>query len=228
MEFLREFIGLSGTDTVLDVACGSGDLAIFAAKAAKSVGAVDISDKQIDIAKAQSTRLGIKNVTFLCSNVEHLPFESNSFSVVLSKSAFHHFGNFEQVINEMFRCCKQGGLICIDDITTYEDPLATDIIDRMDKLMDVSHNHRLSIAEFNKQFSRLGMTKVRTKITEVERSVKEYQEHALQSAANAKRLEKLIRESLLGSKINKYMYKKNEQVYFVNRSYTIVGTKPLA
>lgn len=72
----------------------------------------------------------------------------------------------------MFRCCKPNGLIRIDDITTYVDQRATEMIDRMDKFMDISHNRRLSMDEFNKQFLRKKMKVIKTKINEFELTVK--------------------------------------------------------
>lgn len=226
MEFLRNFIGMSATDTLLDVACGSGDFTIFASRTVEAVTGIDISEQQIGIANRQSKKLGTNNTSFMCSNVEKLPFDNNAFSVVVSKSSFHHFRQHEQVMNEMFRCCKPGGQICIDDITSYEDAFASSIIDRMDKLMDVSHNRRLSIADFNQQFARLGLETLRTKTNEIVCSVAEYQQHALQSAENAKRLQQLVRATVADKKICKYMYEKGGEIYFINRGYTICGRKP--
>ncbi len=225
MESLCSFIGLSKKDQLLDVACGSGNFTIFTSQKVKSATGIDISDKQIEIANRQVTELGIKNTIFICHKGENLPFEDNLFSIVITKSAFHHFSNYEKIFDEMVRCCKPGGFICIDDITTYDEPMATSIIDKMDKLMDVSHNRRLSVDELKTQFLRKKIRVVKTKINQFELAIKEYQKHALQTKANLKKIKLLINKALVSGKINKCLFKKGNEVYFINRGYTILGVK---
>lgn len=225
LELLLKFIGLSKKDKLLDVACGSGDFVIYASKAINYATGIDISDKLVKIANDQVRKLGLKNIVFMHGNVEKLPFKDNSFSVVISKSAFHHFRNYKKVFDEMFRCCKPGGLICIDDITTYDKPIVSNVIDYMDKLMDVSHNHRIPIGEFNKLFSKKGIKVIKTKVNEFERSVDDYQKHALQTPMNVKKVKKLIDKALSDNRMRKYLFKKENKIYFMNRGYTILGTK---
>jgi len=102
-----DFVGISENDKVLDVACGSGDFSVFIAKRVKRVCGVDISGGMIKIAKKQARINNLDNIHFECHDVEHLPHESHSFTVVVCKSAFHHMKNYDNVFKEMIRCCRK-------------------------------------------------------------------------------------------------------------------------
>lgn len=225
MEGLFTLTGLSEVDNLLDVACGSGSFVAYVSKKINSVTGIDVSDRLISIAKIQAQDLNLTNVGFVCGNVEELPFRENTFSVVLSKSAFHHFSNPERVFDEMYRVCQPGGVICIDDITTYEDKDATLVIDQMDKLMDISHNRRMSIEEITQLFLNRGTKVVKMRINEFERTVLEYQGHALQTPDNATKLDELVSKTVGDGAIHDVLYGRNGEIFFLNRGFTIVGKK---
>ncbi|NQU88685.1 MAG: class I SAM-dependent methyltransferase [Mariniphaga sp.] len=116
LEAYVNFCSIQPGDRVLDVACGPGDLAIFLADKVSKVQGIDISDKEVEIANGLVNKFGLKNIRFDCADVEKLPNDNNSFSVVLCKSAFHHFRNPDVVFKEMKRCCEKSGKISIQDI----------------------------------------------------------------------------------------------------------------
>lgn len=225
MEFLAHCIGLTSGDHLLDVACGSGSFAAYVLSNVKFVVGIDISDKQVSIANKHARDLGLRNIGFVCGNVEKLPFRENAFSAVISKSAFHHFTDPERVFGEIYRVCQPGGVICIDDISTYVDPDATCIIDQFDKLIDVSHNRRMSTEEVTRLFLNRRMKVIRTKINEFERSFQEYQGHALQTLTNATKLKELVSKNVRDRVIYDVLYDKNGEIFFLNRGFTIVGKK---
>jgi ubiquinone/menaquinone biosynthesis C-methylase UbiE len=98
MQQYAEFCGLIEKDTLLDVACGTGEYAIFCAQKIEKVCGVDLSNKMIEVAKKNADALQIKNISFDVQDVLKLPFESNQFSIVNCKSAFHHFDDYENNI----------------------------------------------------------------------------------------------------------------------------------
>jgi ubiquinone/menaquinone biosynthesis C-methylase UbiE len=98
MQQYAEFCGLIEKDTLLDVACGTGEYAIFCAQKIEKVCGVDLSNKMIEVAKKNADALQLKNISFDVQDVLKLPFESNQFSIVNCKSAFHHFDDYENNI----------------------------------------------------------------------------------------------------------------------------------
>lgn len=96
---------------VLDFGCGSGYGADRIAKAATSVNAVDISQEAIDFAK---DRYKAENLIFstLKDNTP-LPFENESFDVVLSSQVIEHVHKDVDYLSEASRVLRQNGVIII-------------------------------------------------------------------------------------------------------------------
>ena len=63
-------------------------------------------------AQAKAKALGIRNINFLQGDVGALPFEDESFDIVLSLNGFHAFPDKEAAYRETFRVLKPGGTFC--------------------------------------------------------------------------------------------------------------------
>jgi ubiquinone/menaquinone biosynthesis C-methylase UbiE len=117
--------GLRPGDIVLDVGCGTGTLAIEAARWVGSAGRVvgiDPSPEQIAHAhkKAARSRLPIE---FQIGAIEHLAFPDATFDVVLSTLMMHHVpGSLKrQGLAQIARVLKPGGCLVIADFTRKQD-----------------------------------------------------------------------------------------------------------
>ncbi|HEY8226737.1 MAG TPA: bifunctional demethylmenaquinone methyltransferase/2-methoxy-6-polyprenyl-1,4-benzoquinol methylase UbiE [Pyrinomonadaceae bacterium] len=95
---------------VLDVACGTGDLAatLFEALDAK-VFATDFCRPMLDIA---ATKIG-QNVTLVESDALHLPFSDSSFDVVTIGFGLRNLASLERGLAEFARVLKRGGWLAI-------------------------------------------------------------------------------------------------------------------
>ena len=72
-----EYAGLTGKETVFDLYCGIGTIALFAAGKAKRVIGVEVVPEAFEAAKHNSERNGITNAEFYCGEVEKLVPELN-------------------------------------------------------------------------------------------------------------------------------------------------------
>jgi len=98
-------------DSVLDVATGTGDVALAAVqRGVKTVTAVDVSDKMIQraVEKAQTHPRG-KNIRFCTARGEELPFENASFDAVTVAFGVRNFTDLPQGLSEIHRVLKPGG-----------------------------------------------------------------------------------------------------------------------
>jgi SAM-dependent methyltransferase len=114
-DFVRR-IGIPPGVSVLDVACGTGNTAIPAAKAGASVTGVDIATNLLAQAqkRAKSEQLEIR---FEEGDAEDLPYEDHAFDVVLTMFGAMFAPRPERVAAELIRGCKPGGIIAMANWT---------------------------------------------------------------------------------------------------------------
>ena len=110
---------------ILDVATGTADIAIYAAKTidAKITG-VDISPKMLEIGnkKIKREKLTTKIILEL-ADAEELPYKSNSFQAVTSGFGVRNFENMEAGLKEIYRVLqKKGTLIILEPSTPSNFP----------------------------------------------------------------------------------------------------------
>lgn len=102
-------------ETILDVATGTGDLAIALAKTtAKKVTGIDIAPKMLDIGQQKIARkqLGEK-IELVLADSEHLPFTTHTFDAVTVAFGVRNFENLEKGLTEIYRVLKPKGTFVI-------------------------------------------------------------------------------------------------------------------
>jgi demethylmenaquinone methyltransferase/2-methoxy-6-polyprenyl-1,4-benzoquinol methylase len=105
----------------LDVATGTGDLAVaLAARGAEVVGA-DFSDGMLERARAKAPGIRFEHADAL-----DLPYEDGSFDAATVGFGARNFGDLERGLAEMVRVVRPGGRVVILEITTpTRPPLST-------------------------------------------------------------------------------------------------------
>lgn len=111
-ELLCEEIRLSAGKDVLDVACGSGNTAIAAARRNCRVTGLDIVPALVQKARERAASEGFE-ITLQEGNAEELPFKDASFDVVLSTFGVMFAPDQERAASELVRVCKPGGTIAL-------------------------------------------------------------------------------------------------------------------
>ncbi len=100
--------GIGSGDRVLDVASGTGNAAIPAARRGAHVVASDLTPELLDAGRRAADGLDIEWVT---ADAEQLPFESGSFDVVMSSIGVMFAPHHERAAAEVVRVCRPGGTI---------------------------------------------------------------------------------------------------------------------
>jgi len=98
--------------TILDVATGTGDLALEAQKQLKpeKIIGIDIAVKMLDIGRGKIQKKGLNEIITLDEgDSENLPFEDNSFDAVIVAFGVRNFANVEKGLQEMTRVLRPGG-----------------------------------------------------------------------------------------------------------------------
>lgn len=148
---------LTGTERVLDIATGPGYIAEAFAGAAREVVGVDLTDAMLAIGKERTKEHGITNISFRTADAENLPFENGAFNVVVCRLALHHLLKPLQVLREMARVCRAGGMVVVEDIYASEHPERAAFQDRWEVLRDPSHVRTLALSELLQLFRDVGL-----------------------------------------------------------------------
>jgi SAM-dependent methyltransferase len=97
-------------DHVLDVAAGSGNVAIPAAATGAHVVASDLTPELLDVGRADAAAAGV-DIEWRVADAEHLPFEDDTFDAVTSCVGVMFAPNHQQAADELVRVCRPGGRI---------------------------------------------------------------------------------------------------------------------
>lgn len=108
-EFVADLNIARGT-RVLDVACGTGNLALPAARAGATVTGVDIAPNLVQQARERAVAEGVR-AQFDEGDAEELPYKEGSFDLVLSMFGAMFGPRPERVAAELIRVCRPGGRI---------------------------------------------------------------------------------------------------------------------
>lgn len=114
-EFI-ERLDLQSGMRVLDVACGTGNLAIPAARIGADVTGVDIAENLIEQARANAENENLK-IQFDVGDAENLPYEDASFDAVVTMFGAMFAPRPEIVASELVRVTRSGGKIAMANWT---------------------------------------------------------------------------------------------------------------
>jgi ubiquinone/menaquinone biosynthesis C-methylase UbiE len=109
-ELLCEAVDLHAGDKILDVATGSGNTAISAARRFCDATGIDYVPELIEDARKRAEVEGME-ITFDVGDAEDLPYPDASFDVVLSTLGVMFAPDQEKVAEELLRICRPGGKI---------------------------------------------------------------------------------------------------------------------
>lgn len=105
--------------SILDIATGTADFAIEAAKIEGStVTGIDISDGMLEAGRKKITRLKLDNRIILQnSDSENIPFTDNTFDAAIVAFGVRNFENLDRGLSEIRRVIKPGGKFIVLEIS---------------------------------------------------------------------------------------------------------------
>ncbi len=117
--FFNEFLDMPNTlavlgdirgKSVLDVGCGTGLFARAMMRRVARVWGIDISEKEIEIAKGEC-----RGADFRVGSASRLPYGSGRFDIVLIALAFTHFDDMDSALGEVRRVLRPHGRLVVSD-----------------------------------------------------------------------------------------------------------------
>ena len=223
LRLLIEMAQLSGEDTALDVACGTGMVACAFATIASRVTGIDITPAMLEQARLLAQRCGLTNLIWREGDIETLPFPDNEFSVVVSRFAFHHFLNPDVVLTEMARVCRPGGRILIAD--GCPPPEKADAYNQFEKLFDPSHHRALTLDEFLSLISGAGLQTTRLTHYKMEMEMERHLAGSFPNPGDDEVLRRLLREDIGVDRIGVGAHLRGDEIHYAYPVAVIVAEK---
>jgi ubiquinone/menaquinone biosynthesis C-methylase UbiE len=128
---LLELCHLDRDKYVLDVGCASGKTACYvASKHGCQVVGVDVLETMVDRANERAEREGVVDrVSFQQADAQHLPFEDNTFDVVIGEFITGLLQDRLKGVRGYIRVAKPGGLVGVNEATWLKTPVPQDIVE---------------------------------------------------------------------------------------------------
>jgi ubiquinone/menaquinone biosynthesis C-methylase UbiE len=132
---------------VLDVATGAGHTAYVFAPHVARLWATDITDEMLAVVRGEIAKRKLPNIRTAHAKAEALPFEDESFDLVTSRIAPHHFDSIPMFLDETRRVLKPGGMLALVDNVVPEGSVG-DYVNALERLRDPSHLRAWPMAEW--------------------------------------------------------------------------------
>lgn len=125
---------LTGGENLLDIATGTGNVAIIAAQELKNgnVTGIDLSEKMLQKARNKTREMNLRNVTFKHCDIEDMDFDDNVFDAACCAFGLFFLPNMENGLKCIAKVLKPGGKLAITSFTpSLMMPLREMLIDRI-------------------------------------------------------------------------------------------------
>ncbi len=148
VEFLVDQLELGPGSRVLDVGCGPGRHALALAERGIEIVGVDISQRFVDLARAEAASTGLDRATFVRLDARELPFDGEFDAVIsLCQGAFGLVGTDVRsavdpdgvVLAGMARAVRPGGRVALSAFSSYFQVRFLEDTDSFDADRGVNH-----------------------------------------------------------------------------------------
>lgn len=223
-DYLIQRIAANGTEHALEAAAGTCICGRALAPFVKDITCLDLTEEMLAQGKKLAEESGIKNICFETGNAEALPYEAETFDLVITRLSLHHFVDPGKPFCEMQRVLKKGGKLIVWDMEATDEPLR-EIDDKIERMRDPSHTRILSRAEFESMFQK-DFTLQCEESTLIPVNLKNWMELTDTPENVQKEIVDLMKDDLSGgSKTGFSPYIKGSQIMFNHRWLLLIGIK---
>lgn len=145
-------------EQALDLACGTGLMALMLAQVVDKVVGCDVTVEMLRRSEAAAIAAGVQNVSFVAAEASELPFDDGAFDLVTSRTAFHHFPDPHRALAEVARVLRQGGRFVIEDVYGPEEEGISNAREDIEKALDPFHIKAYSIPSLKAMLADAGLT----------------------------------------------------------------------
>ena len=225
LSLLVEASGAGPADTVLDVACGGGNVVCAFARVVRHATGIDLTPAMIEQAKGLERDQGLANVSWRVGDV--VPLRSPmAHSIVTARYAFHHFLDPRAVLAEMKRVCAPGGRVLVADTDASSDPAKAAELNRMEKLRDPSHVRAMPRAELMDLFRSVGLPEPRLTQYRLESELEGLLSRSFPLPGDADKIRALFTAALEDDRLGLPVHRDQNQIRLAYPIAVLVATNP--
>jgi SAM-dependent methyltransferase len=149
LERLRALAGRMQPGRALDLGCGAGHASFAMARGgARRITAYDPSADMLAVVAQEAATRGHDAVETCAGAAEVLPFENDTFDLVVTRYSAHHWVSVPRALAECARVTAPGGRLVVIDVIAPEIPLFDTSLQVIEFLRDASHVRDYRISEW--------------------------------------------------------------------------------
>jgi ubiquinone/menaquinone biosynthesis C-methylase UbiE len=134
---------------VLDLGCGAGHVSFaLAGGGARRITAYDPSSDMLAVVAQEAATRGHEAIETCVGAAEVLPFDENTFDLVVTRYSAHHWANMPRALAECARVTVPGGRLVVIDVIAPERPLFDTALQVIEFLRDASHVRDYRVSEW--------------------------------------------------------------------------------
>jgi SAM-dependent methyltransferase len=226
LSLVVEFAGAGPADTMLDVACGGGNVVCAFARVVRRATGIDLTPAMIEQARARQAQERLSNVSWHVGDVLPLPFPDATFSIVTSRYAFHHLLDPQAVLREMARVCAPGGTVLLADVAASRDPAKAAEFNRMETLRDPSHARALPLDELTRLFAGAGLPVPRATSYRLETDLEGVLSRSFPDPGDADRVRDLVSSAVDDDRLGIPVRRDGERILLAYPIAVLAAAKP--
>ena len=212
-------------DQLLEVAAGTCVCGRALAPYCNHVTCLDLTPAMLETGRSEAEKQGITNISYVTGVAEELPFLDNSFDLVISRLAFHHFVNPQVIFAEQARVLKKNGRLVLWDMVPANLALREEI-DRIETLRDPSHTREMSKEEMQKLYADTGLTLTLQEELEIPVSLEGWMELTKTPEEVRNEIRTMMEKDLSGEITTGFMpYRTEEGIFFHHHWVLNIGTR---
>ena len=201
-------------DTVLDVACGGGIVVCAFAPHVRRATGIDVTPAMLNEAQRLAAEKGLTNVEWRRGDVNSLPFEDGSFTIVVTRFSVHHFPDPAAVLREMARVCAPGGRLVVVDMYASHDPAKAAELNRLERLRDPSHMRSLTLAELKGLFGEAGLPEPKASFYELRDEVRNLLARSFPEPGDDAKIIELFKASAADGRLGIPVHIEGERIHY--------------
>lgn len=223
-DYLIQRVDAKGDEHALEVAAGTCICGRALAPYVGDITCLDLTEEMLAQGRKLAQESGITNICFETGDAEELPYEDETFDLVITRLSLHHFAKPKKPFAEMKRVLKKGGKLVIWDMEATEESLReTD--DRIENMRDPSHVKTLSKKEFERLFNE-DFILHREELTQIPVNLQSWMELTDTSEDTQREIMDLMKKELTGGeKTGFFPYVEDGQIMFHHRWLLLIGIK---